>query len=167
MHVFDAQLTSDAALSTSGVAGFPRQRQCLREHHSVVCDLADRFFGVSAPLPGSSDEHRARGRISRAVDRGQQLTTEWEARIAVEVASEKLALMPRYKRTVWLVVALKLGLGVMLLMADRLLMASVFLFMAVVAGGAGMPLLARVIQPRLERARRVNADVVARGKATQ
>src|SRR3712207_1599600 len=81
---------------------------------------------VSIPLPGSSDEHRARARVARAVDRGEQLPSGWEAQMAADLAAQKLAQLPKQKRAVWAAGGLKLALGLVLLAAGEPVLGALF-----------------------------------------
>lgn len=93
------------------------------------------------------------------------MDTEWEARLAVELASDKLASMPNAKRSAWAFAGLSLLLGASFLVVGSVFAAAVLLIISIVAAVVGTALLTRVTQPRLERARQLNAEVVARREA--
>jgi hypothetical protein len=81
--------------------------------------------------------------------------------MAVEIASERLAQMPRYKRAVWAHVALSLMFGLMALLIGSAIFAGLMFLLACAGLGLGLPLLTRYSRPRWERARNLNQRVLA------
>lgn len=120
---------------------------------------------VDAPLPASSDEQRAKQRITRAVYSGRQFTTEWEARMAVDIAADQLAQMAKGKRYAWVSIALFFAVGAVNVVVERPVFAAVH-FAAGLIALVGIHLIYRIFPSRLEQARRVNAEVVD-GPATR
>ncbi|MFL5336282.1 MAG: hypothetical protein ACJ8H8_24680 [Geminicoccaceae bacterium] len=85
--------------------------------------------------------------------------------MAVEIASERLARMPRFKRGVWAHFAVSLLCGVMALVSGSALFAGLLFLLAVVGLAVGLPLLTRYSRPRWERARNLNKRVLASSDA--
>ena len=87
--------------------------------------------------------------------------------MAVEIASERLAQMPRHKRMMWAYVAVSVLFGVTALALGATIFAGLSFFGAVLGVVVGLPLLTRYSQPRWERARRLNAEVAAHSDAPE
>jgi hypothetical protein len=113
---------------------------------------------ADAPLTGSSDEHHARSRVALEVDRGHRLGSEWEARMAVDIARERLGPMRGRRRMVWIGALVEATLGAAQLAVGEEVLGALFLALAVVLGVGGTLVLERVARPPWEQALRLNSE---------
>jgi hypothetical protein len=136
----------------------------MRAAGATVAGLPAPSRPRAAPLPGSSDESHERARIARAVGRGEKLPTEWEARMAVEIATQQLEQMPRFRRVARVLSALAVAGAVGYLALDGpSLVAGGALLVALMTEAILLPVMSRRVQPRLERALALNTAVLESG----
>jgi hypothetical protein len=108
-----------------------------------------------ALLRGSVDEYEPRARIRRLVARGRTVDDPAHAQVAVDLARESLATLPRTRRLLLLGAPVWLAFGALQIVSGNTAVGIIVASVAPVSLFTGLPMLGKV-RARLERAVRDN-----------
>lgn len=114
---------------------------------------------MTPPLPGSLDEYERKAQIGRLVTRGRVAGSPEDAQVAVDIAAERLALLPKARKQHMVLGVVNLLVGGLFVVSGHSLIGGTMLALAVTALVAGPPLI-RTAEARLQRSLALNRGLI-------